>query len=419
MDNPSLNGFLSKDLKPDEKVIYQSPRNWVLLLNPIFYLLFAVLLGAVYFFLSVWLQNLITNIRGLPLFTSQVNIDTAVFVNILRWVCLGLAGLLLLSGILQFAAFAAGKITLTDQRIWSKTSGLTLRKINIPLDRISWVDFPNLITSKGPVRVTTRDGKNIALRNLAKPEIFLGLFEKCYPAETRPVINRKVIWAALAGKLILLGLAAAVLYIAFYSPDTLSRMRAVVIKPTPTPHRASSAMCQFEIVFPDGWITGDEEITADWYYIVAGINNWEEYSYQNPPVMTISCPAETPRSFEWDSDVMTAYWIAASYVLGYDLSERDNIVQATVDTIGSSHKNTPGSILPTSLDEFTVNGQRAVAGLLSNIQADSGSDYRYVVTVEHPDQDVPYLQFILYSDEADWVNVQPVFRQVMDSIQWK
>jgi hypothetical protein len=419
MDNPSFTGYPGKNLNPGEKVVYQSPRNWVLLINPMFYFLFVLILGAVYFFLSYWLQNLVTNIQELPVFASQVNIDTAKFINILCWVLLCLAGLFLISGIVQVAAFAAGKITLTDQRILSRTSGTGLRKINIALDRISWVDFPNLITSKGPVRITTRDGKNTALRNLAKPEIFLGLFENCYPAEARPVINRKTIWAALMGKLILLGMAAAGLYIAFYSPDTVSRIHDLVVKPTPTPHRASSAMCQFEIVFPAGWITGDEDISTDWYYIVAGINDWEEYAYQNPPVMTISCPAEIPSSFEWDNDVMIAYWFAAAYALGYELTEQDNIAQATLDTIGDSHKDTPDSILPTRLDEFTVNGQRAIAGLLTNIQADSGADYKYVVTIEHPDKNVPYVQFIFYCDEADWVSVQPVFMQVMESVQWK
>ena len=418
MDNPSLNGSLS-NLSSEEKVVYQAPRNWVLLLNPMFSLVFALLFGAVFFFLSSWLQNLVANIQELPVFASQVNIDTAKFIDIVRWVFLGIAGLFLISGLIQVVAYAAGRITLTDARIRSKTGGINLRKINIPLERISWVDYPNKITAKGPVRITTRDGKSTTLWNLAKPEIFLGLLEQSYPAETRPVINRKVIWAALIGKLTLLGLAAAGLYIAFYSPDTVSRIHDLVVKPTPTPHRASSAMCQFEIVFPAGWITGDEDISADWYYIVAGINNWEEYAYQNPPVMTISCPAEVPSSFEWDNDVMIAYWFAAAYALGYELTEQDNIAQATLDTLGNSHKDTPDSILPTRLDEFTVNGQRAIAGLLTNIQADSGADYKYVVTIEHPDKNVPYVQFIFYCDEADWVSVQPVFVQVMQSVQWK
>jgi hypothetical protein len=418
MDNPSLNGSLS-NLSSEEKVVYQAPRNWVLLFNPMFSLVFALLFAGVYFFLSSWLQNLVSNIQELPMFASQVNIDTAKFIDIVRWVFLGLAGLFLISGLIQVVAYAAGRITLTDARIRSKTGGINLRKINIPLERISWVDYPNKITAKGPVRITTRDGKSTTLWNLAKAEIFLGLLEQSYPAETRPVINRKIMWAALLGKLVLLGLAAAGLYVAFYSPDTLSRIQGLVVKPTPTPYSASSDLCQYALTFPAGWITGDEDLSADWHTVTAGINDWEDYGYQNPPMMTITCPSELPSSFEWDNDVRIAYWFAAAYALGYELTEQDNIVQATLDTIGSSHKNTPDSILPTSLDEFTVNGQRAVAGLLKNIQFEHGADYKYVVTVEHPDEAVPYIQFVFYCDEADWANVQPVMRQVMDSIQWK
>src|SRR4030066_1778867 len=177
MENSSISRFLTKQLVPDETIIYQSPRKWSALVDPIFSLVLALLLGFGYFFLSIWLQNLLTMMKEFPGFASQVNIDTAWVINVVRLGLQILACLLLITSLLRIAVFAGAETTLTDRRILGKTGRFILRKVNIPYEAITWVDFPNRIFSKGPISIQTRNGKNTILWNISKLEIFLGLLE--------------------------------------------------------------------------------------------------------------------------------------------------------------------------------------------------------------------------------------------------
>ena len=215
MDNPSISKSLNQQLMSGEKVIYQSPRNWPTLIGPVFALLFSLLLGFGYFFFSVWLSNMVANIRDLPMFATQTDILTAQVVNIIRWGMLILAGILLMRSILEFAVFLGAEATLTDQRILGRTGRFILRPVNIPVGSISWVDFPNRILSGSPIIIHTHDNKKTNLWNLSRPEIFLEFLANRYSPETRPVINKKTSGGqvfAVLGVLALLGAGIYFIY---------------------------------------------------------------------------------------------------------------------------------------------------------------------------------------------------------------
>jgi hypothetical protein len=159
MDTQSESRFPDQQLMPDEKVIYQSPRNWPSLIEPMFEFLLAMLMGFGYSQFSVWLNNIIIIMRDLPMFATQPDVPMEQ-VNILRWGMLILAAIFLISSILQFAAFWGAEITLTDRRILGRTGRFILRQVNISIDNISWMDFPNKNLSKGPISIHARSEKD-------------------------------------------------------------------------------------------------------------------------------------------------------------------------------------------------------------------------------------------------------------------
>jgi parallel beta-helix repeat protein len=214
MDTQSESRFPDQQLMPDEKVIYQSPRNWSSPIEPVFEFLLAMLLGFGYSQFSVWSNNIITIIRDIPMFATQPDVPIEQ-VNILRWGMLILAAIFLISSILQFAAFWGVEIMLTDRRILGRTGRFILRQVNIPIDNISWMDFPNKNLSKGPISIHARDRKKTTLWNLYRPEIFLEFLTSRYSPETMPVINKDPSRRSALGVLvvfILLGVGAYYIY---------------------------------------------------------------------------------------------------------------------------------------------------------------------------------------------------------------
>jgi len=216
MDTHSESRFLGEQLMSDEKVIYQSPRNWSSLIEPVFEFVLAMLLGFGYFQFSVWLNNIIAIIRDIPMFGTLPDVPIEQ-VNILRWGILILAVIFFTSSIVQFAAFWGAEITLTDQRILGRTGRFILRLVNISIDNISWMDFPDKNLSKRPIRIHTRDRKKTTLWNLSRPEIFLEFLTNRYSPETMPVINKSPSRGSALGILVAFALLGAGIYYIYTS----------------------------------------------------------------------------------------------------------------------------------------------------------------------------------------------------------
>ena len=212
MDNRSVSRGLKRRLVPGEAVIYQSPRKWSMLIGPVFILpLLAMLFYSVYV-LATYLSRTHASTWALPTQTTQADAEWALVFDIMRWGSLAFVAFLLIAAVMQLIAFLGEEIALTDRRILGRTGASILHVVDIPLDSISTVEFPNHVLSKGPLSIHTRDGKTTILWRLAKPEVFLGILEKRYSTETLPVIRRTTSWA-LAVRLLM---ALAILGVGAY-----------------------------------------------------------------------------------------------------------------------------------------------------------------------------------------------------------
>jgi hypothetical protein len=210
MDNPAASGFLKNQLMHGEKIVYRSPRNRSQILGTIIGLVFAILLGAVYVLFSTWQQNMINYAM------TQADIDMAQGINYVRMGVLVLAGFFLVLCVWQLAVLLGAEMAVTDRRVLGRTGRYILRKVDIPFEKIAWVDFPKSLFAKGPVSIHARDGKSSILWNLAKPEVFLGYVESAYAAETRPMINRKTsVGKSIAMVIVLVLLGAAAYFLIF------------------------------------------------------------------------------------------------------------------------------------------------------------------------------------------------------------
>jgi parallel beta-helix repeat protein len=135
----------------------------------------------------------------------------------------------LISSILQFAVFLGAEITLTNQRILGRTGRFILRQVNIPIDNISWMDFPNKNLSKGPISIHTRDREKTTLWNLSRPEIFLEFLTGRYSPETMPVINKNPSKGSALGVLVVFILLGAGIYYIYTSQVKKPELLAPVI----------------------------------------------------------------------------------------------------------------------------------------------------------------------------------------------
>lgn len=214
-------GYIMKRLVPGEKIIYRAPRNWSRLAGNLFGILFALALGLAYLFFSYWQQSVI-DLSRLSRWASQNNAYLAQGIGWLRLGVLALGVFMLFFGLVQLGACLGHAVALTDRRVLGRVGRNILRRIDIPLDEIAWVDFPNHIISKGPLQIHTRSGKSATLWDLARPGVFLGHLEAAYPPAQRPVIHKKTKWGQVI--LVLLGLATliTVMY-ALYTMGTFDR----------------------------------------------------------------------------------------------------------------------------------------------------------------------------------------------------
>ena len=220
MDNSLASNFLKHRLAPGEKIIYQAPRNWFKLVEALGNVLFALLLGVIYVMFSVWQQN-ISSLNKIPLLANQSDADLAQGVGFIRLGVLALAVFALFFSLVQLAVLFGAEAALTDRRILGKTGRNILRLVDIPLDKIAWVDFPNRIFSKGPINIHTEDGKGTTLWNLARPDIFLRYLEAGYAAESKPEIRKQTMWGVVV--LTVLGFAVVVMgiyitYVIYFAP---------------------------------------------------------------------------------------------------------------------------------------------------------------------------------------------------------
>lgn len=211
MDTPPVSGFLGEQLMHGEKIVYQAPRNRSQIFGTFVGLLFVVLLGVVYVLFSTWQQNMVNYAM------SQADLDVAQGISYVRMGVLILAGFLLILAIWQLAALFGAQMAVTDRRVLGRTGRYILRKVDIPFEKIAWVDFPRSIFAKGPVTIHSRDGKSMILWNLAKPDKFLGYLESAYTAETRPMINRKTSVAKSVAAVLGLFLLAMAAFFIYYS----------------------------------------------------------------------------------------------------------------------------------------------------------------------------------------------------------
>ena len=231
MDSRSASRRWKGPLAPGEAVIYQSPRKWSMLIGPVFILPLLALLLCFVYALVTYFSRTPTYARALPTFATHAASEQALVFDILRWGSLGFAGLLLIAAVLQFIAFLGEKTTLTDRRILGRSGASILHLVDIPLDSISTVEFPNHVLSKGPLSIHTRDGKTTILWRLAKPEVFLGFLEKRYSTETLPVIRRTTSWALAVRLLMALAILAVGAYWIYTSKQPyLSRLTTSIGK---------------------------------------------------------------------------------------------------------------------------------------------------------------------------------------------
>ena len=267
--------------------------------------------------------------------------------------------------------------------------------------------------------------------------------------------------SAIIGTLILI-IGSIFLILAFNLTPSLtnafSNLKSLIIpQPTQKPSQvAKSELCQYELTLPAGWIIGLDKQDSYGHTIGVGDDKWEEKGFLIPPMMLITCDKEKDNimTVEWKEGWDIVCFISSGNV-GHKFIKGDRVACKTANDLINYYKKYPKSILPDGLgvaelqdvwntlidspflkmpddldfshtggkskglDEFTTNGQRSIGGLLTNIQSDEGYDYLYMVTVEHPDKNVGYFTVNIYSDEADWANVLPVMKEVMQTIQWK
>lgn len=214
MDNSLESDFLKSRLLPEEKVIYQVPRNWLKVLEIVANVLVALLMGAAYVLLSGWQQNIITFATLSTVYTLS-DVYLVQGLGIVRLALLILAAYILLFSLIQLLVLFLAKAVLTDRRVLGKTGRNILRTFDIPLDRIAWVDFPNHVFSKGPINIHTKDGKNTILWNLASPGTFLGYLETSYTPENVPVIHKQTMWGQVV-LFVVVGLALAFLIVSAF-----------------------------------------------------------------------------------------------------------------------------------------------------------------------------------------------------------
>jgi hypothetical protein len=213
MDNPSVSDFAENQLVVGEKVLYQAPRKWSSLLETAIIFISFLFFTFVWFGLSQYLGNVTGLLNSLPNWmVTQSSVLNAQFINIMRWAALFLAVYSLLAMLGTIIVFFGAETLMTDRRVLGKTGRYVLRKVNIPLESISRVYFPNHIISKGPMVINTFSGKSTTFWSLGRPEEFIGLLEQRYPPQTKPIINRPV----LAGKLVLLIFGLALLGLGLY-----------------------------------------------------------------------------------------------------------------------------------------------------------------------------------------------------------
>jgi hypothetical protein len=228
------------DSPTSEKLVYQARRSGAAIFNSCFSLVLAGVFAVGFLVLSGWAQNIMT--YSLPGLSSQADTTTAQVVRILGLGSLVLAGFLLIFGILQLITALGSRVTLTDQRVTGKTGTNLLRRFNIPLENIAWVEYPNRILAKGPVTIHTRDGRETTLRNMAKAETFLGYLENAYPEGNRPTIRRETKW----GQAFLLIIGLALIGFAIYfllndrqpaveQPGSAANQQAVAVVETAIP----------------------------------------------------------------------------------------------------------------------------------------------------------------------------------------
>jgi len=197
MDDRSVSRSIAEHLSPGENIVYQAPRNWSRLAGDVVGLLLVLLMGAVYVFFSGWQLN-VAELSQIPMFATQSNAAMVQGMGIVRWAVPILGVCVLIASIRDLAALLWAKAAVTDRRIFGRTGRYILRRFDIPLDRIAWVDFPNDILTKGPITIHTKDGKHTTLWYLAKPKILLGYLEAGYAPESRPVIHKQTRWGKLA-----------------------------------------------------------------------------------------------------------------------------------------------------------------------------------------------------------------------------
>jgi hypothetical protein len=193
MDTSRESRQLENHLETGEKIVYQSPRKWSLILDAALLFLTFLLFLFLFIGLFLYLQYDYNLIKSLPGWMSAPSTNlTAQVIAILGWGSLFFSAVALLQMLGTGWVFFGAQITLTDRRIMGNTGRYILRKLDIPLESVAWINFPNRIISKGPLVIHSKSGRNTALWSLSRPEIFLGFLEKLYTPETRPLIHKSV-----------------------------------------------------------------------------------------------------------------------------------------------------------------------------------------------------------------------------------
>ncbi|MBN1137834.1 MAG: SH3 domain-containing protein [Anaerolineae bacterium] len=198
MEDLSVSRSTAKQLLPGEKIIYRAPRNWSRLTGVVAATLLGLVLVAVYVLCSDWQPNTHEFGKEIPVLAGLSDALQVQLVDAGRLGALILGVLVLIISIPELVVLLGAKVTLTDRRILGRTGRFVSRRVDIPLDRIAWVDFPNHIVSKGPITIHMKGGEHTTLRFLAKPKILLGYLEAGHAADTKLVIQRRTTWGQLA-----------------------------------------------------------------------------------------------------------------------------------------------------------------------------------------------------------------------------